>query len=78
MSWSFLFFRARNGISYPAMTGRMQAFIDKVVENPAVLSVGSAIGAGRRVCHCQPVTVFITLKLREQRDARADGVINRL
>ena len=69
---------AAQDISYPAMTQRMQAVIDKVVEDPAVLSVGSAIGAGGGVATVNQGRVFITLKPREQRDATADGVINRL
>ena len=69
---------AAQDISYPAMTRRMQAVIDKVVEDPAVSSVGSAIGAGGGVATVNQGRVFITLKPREQRDANADGVINRL
>ena len=69
---------AGQDISYPAMTQRMQAVIAKVVEDPAVLSVGSAIGAGGGVATVNQGRVFITLKPREQREASADGVINRL
>ncbi|OSJ17147.1 acriflavine resistance protein B [Bradyrhizobium canariense] len=69
---------AAQDISYPAMSQRMHAVIAKVVEDPAVLSVGSAIGAGGGVATVNQGRVFITLKPREQRDASADGVINRL
>ncbi|MGY0569844.1 efflux RND transporter permease subunit [Bradyrhizobium sp. RDM12] len=69
---------AAQDISYPAMSQRMHAIIAKVVEDPAVLSVGSAIGAGGGVATVNQGRVFITLKPREQRDASADGVINRL
>ncbi|MGY3368790.1 hydrophobe/amphiphile efflux-1 (HAE1) family protein [Bradyrhizobium sp. GM2.4] len=69
---------AAQDISYPAMSQRMHAVIARVVEDPAVLSVGSAIGAGGGVATVNQGRVFITLKPREQRDASADGVINRL
>ncbi|WP_369721908.1 multidrug efflux RND transporter permease subunit [Bradyrhizobium sp. LLZ17] len=69
---------AAQDISYPAMSQRMHAVIAKLVEDPAVLSVGSAIGAGGGVATVNQGRVFITLKPREQRDASADGVINRL
>ncbi|MGY4411241.1 multidrug efflux pump subunit AcrB [Bradyrhizobium sp. LB7.1] len=69
---------AAQDISYPAMSQRMHAVIARVVEDPAVLSVGSAIGAGGGVATVNEGRVFITLKPREQRDASADGVINRL
>ncbi|MCK1341553.1 efflux RND transporter permease subunit [Bradyrhizobium sp. 38] len=69
---------AAQDISYPAMAQRMQAVIAKVADDPAVLSVGSAIGAGGGVATVNQGRVFITLKPREQRDASADGVINRL
>ena len=69
---------AAQDISYPAMAQRMQAVIAKVVEDPAVLSVGSAIGAGGGVATVNQGRVFIALKPRGQRDATADGVINRL
>ena len=69
---------AAQDISYLAMTQRMRAVIDKVVEDPAVLSVGSAIGAGGGVATGNQGRVFITLKPRNQRNASADGVIKRL
>lgn len=69
---------AAQDISYQAMTQRLKAVVDKVIEDPAVLSVGSALGAGGGVATVNQGRVFITLKPREQRDASADGVINRL
>ena len=44
---------AAQDISYSAMSQRQQAVIDAVLEDPAVASVGSAIGAGRRHHHDQ-------------------------
>ena len=69
---------AAQDISYPAMKQRMQAVISKVIEDPALSSVGSAIGAGGGVATVNQGRVFITLKPRKRRDVSADGVINRL
>jgi HAE1 family hydrophobic/amphiphilic exporter-1 len=69
---------AAQDISYPAMAQRQQAVIDAVLEDPAVASVGSAIGAGGGTTTINNGRVFIALKPRDQRDVTADQVIRRL
>src|SRR5689334_6572094 len=69
---------AAQDISYPAMVQRQQAVIDAVLEDPAVASVGSAIGAGGGTTTLNNGRVFIALKPRDQRDVTADQVIRRL
>ena len=69
---------AAQDISYPAMVQRQQAVIDAVLEDPAVASVGSAIGAGGGTTTLNNGRVFIALKPHDQRDVSADQVIRRL
>jgi hydrophobe/amphiphile efflux-1 (HAE1) family protein len=69
---------AAQDISYPAMVQRQQAVIDAVLEDPAVASVGSAIGAGGGTTTLNNGRVFIALKPHDQRDVTADQVIRRL
>ena len=69
---------AAQDISYPAMVQRQQAVIDAVLEDPAVASVGSAIGAGGGTTTINNGRVFIALKPHDQRDVTADQVIRRL
>ncbi len=69
---------AAQDISYPAMVQRQQAVIDAVLKDPAVASVGSAIGAGGGTTTLNSGRVFIALKPYDQRDATADQVIRRL
>lgn len=69
---------AAQDISYPAMVQRQQAVIDAVLEDPAVASVGSAIGAGGGTTTINNGRVFIALKPRDQRDVTAGQVIRRL
>ena len=69
---------AAQDISYSAMAQRQQALIDAVLEDPAVASVGSAIGAGGGTTTVNNGRVFIALKPRDQRDVTADQVIRRL
>jgi hydrophobe/amphiphile efflux-1 (HAE1) family protein len=69
---------AAQDISYQAMAQRQQAVIDAVLEDPAVASVGSAIGAGGGTTTINNGRVFIALKPHDQRDASADQVIRRL
>ncbi|GEP59756.1 efflux RND transporter permease subunit [Reyranella soli] len=69
---------AAQDISYPAMVQRQQAVIDAVLKDPAVASVGSAIGAGGGTTTLNSGRVFIALKPYGQRDATADQVIRRL
>jgi len=60
------------------MAQRQQALIDAVLEDPAVASVGSAIGAGGGTTTVNNGRVFIALKPRDQRGVTADQVIRRL
>ena len=69
---------AAQDISYSAMAQRQQAVIDAVLEDPAVASVGSAIGAGGGTTTVNNGRVFIALKPRDERDVTADQVIRRL
>ncbi len=69
---------ASQDISYPAMVQRMEAVVDTVLKDPAVASVGSAIGAGGATVSLNQGRVFIALKPHDQRDVSADQVINRL
>jgi hydrophobe/amphiphile efflux-1 (HAE1) family protein len=69
---------AAQDISYQAMAQRQQAVIDAVLEDPAVASVGSAIGAGGGTTTINNGRVFIALKPHDQRDVTADQVIRRL
>jgi HAE1 family hydrophobic/amphiphilic exporter-1 len=69
---------AAQDISYSAMAERQLALIDAVLEDPAVASVGSAIGAGGGTTTVNNGRVFIALKPRDERDVTADQVIRRL
>src|SRR5262245_7524124 len=69
---------AAQDISYQAMAQRQQAVIDAVLEDPAVASVGSAIGAGGGTTTVNNGRVFIALKPHDQRNVTADQVIRRL
>jgi hydrophobe/amphiphile efflux-1 (HAE1) family protein len=69
---------AAQDISFPAMAQRQQAVIDAVLEDPAVASIGSAIGAGGGTTTINNGRVFIALKPHDQRDVTADQVIRRL
>jgi len=69
---------AAQDISYPAMAQRMEAVVDTVMKDPAVLSVGSNIGAGSSTVTLNQGRMFIALKPHDERDASADQVINRL
>ncbi|SJZ74955.1 hydrophobic/amphiphilic exporter-1, HAE1 family [Enhydrobacter aerosaccus] len=69
---------AAQDISYPAMLQRQQAVIDAVLQDPAVDSIGAAIGAGGGNTTINNGRLFIALKPNDQRDASADEVIRRL
>ncbi len=69
---------AATDISYPAMAERQQAVIDAVLEDPAVNSIGSAIGVGGGNTTENTGRLFIALKPHDQRDVSADQVIRRL
>jgi hydrophobe/amphiphile efflux-1 (HAE1) family protein len=72
------FSEAAQDISFQAMAERQQAVINAVLEDPAVDSVGAAIGAGGGNFTLNTGRVFISLKPKAQRDASADQVIRRL
>jgi hydrophobe/amphiphile efflux-1 (HAE1) family protein len=72
------FSEAAQDISFQAMSERQQAVINAVLEDPAVDSVGAAIGAGGGNFTLNTGRVFISLKPKAQRDASADQVIRRL
>ena len=72
------FSEAAQDISFQAMSERQQVLINAVLEDPAVYSIGSAIGAGGGNYTVNTGRVYISLKPREQRDASADQVIRRL
>jgi hydrophobe/amphiphile efflux-1 (HAE1) family protein len=69
---------AAQDVSFPAMAQRMEAAVATVLKDPAVLSVGSNIGAGGSTATLNQGRVFIALKPRAERDATADEVIARL
>ena len=55
-----------------------QALVDVLLKEPAIESVVSYIGPGGPTATLNQGRVFIMLKPREQRDASADQVIDRL
>ncbi len=69
---------AAQDISFEAMSERQQAVVNVVLEDPAVASVGSQIGAGGPTATLNDGRMFIALKPKDQRKASADEVINRL
>jgi hydrophobe/amphiphile efflux-1 (HAE1) family protein len=72
------FSEAAQDISYQAMAERQQALVAAVLEDPAVASVGTGIGAGGGNYTTNTGRMFISLKPKSQRDASADQVILRL
>lgn len=68
---------AAQDISFQAMAERQQAMLDAIVRDPAVASVGSAVGAGGGTSTVNDGRVFIQLKSANQRDP-IDKVIARL
>ena len=72
------FSEAAQDISYQAMAQRQQALIDAVLQDPAVASVGTGIGAGGGNYTINTGRMFISLKPKSQREASADQVILRL
>ena len=68
---------AAQDISYSAMLQRQQAVIEAVLEDPAVASVGSGIGAGGGNTTVNTGRMFIALKPNNQRPS-VDQVIQRL
>jgi hydrophobe/amphiphile efflux-1 (HAE1) family protein len=68
---------AAQDISYQAMAERQQALLNAIVRDPAVASVGSAVGAGGGTTTVNDGRVFIALKPRAQRGSM-DQVLARL
>jgi HAE1 family hydrophobic/amphiphilic exporter-1 len=68
---------AAQDISFQAMAERQQALIDAVMQDPAVASVGSAVGAGGGNTTVNNGRVYIALKPENQR-VPVDQVIARL
>ncbi|WP_426440983.1 efflux RND transporter permease subunit [Bradyrhizobium genosp. P] len=68
---------AAQNISFQAMAQRQQAMLDAILRDPAVLTVGSAVGAGGGTYTVNDGRVFIQLKPAAQRDP-IDKVIARL
>jgi hydrophobe/amphiphile efflux-1 (HAE1) family protein len=68
---------AAQDISFQAMAERQQALLDAVIRDPAVATVGSAVGAGGGTFTLNDGRVFIQLKPANQRDP-IDKVIARL
>jgi HAE1 family hydrophobic/amphiphilic exporter-1 len=68
---------AAQDISFQAMAQRQQALLNAVMQDPAVASIGSAVGAGGGNTTVNNGRVFIALKPQNQRDSM-DQVIARL
>jgi hydrophobe/amphiphile efflux-1 (HAE1) family protein len=68
---------AAQDISFQAMAERQQALIDAVIKDPAVASIGSAVGAGGGNTTVNNGRVYIALKPQNQRP-HIDQVIARL
>jgi multidrug efflux pump subunit AcrB len=68
---------AAQDISYQAMQERQQALLDTITRDPAVDTVGAAVGAGGGLYTINDGRVFIQLKPHDQRDP-IDKVIARL
>src|SRR3954452_4409499 len=68
---------AAQDISFQAMAERQQALLNAVMKDPAVASVGSAVGAGGGNTTVNNGRVYIALKPQNQRDSM-DQVIARL
>jgi len=68
---------AAQDISFQAMAERQQALINAVMRDPAVASIGSAVGAGGGNTTVNNGRVYIALKPQNQRDSM-DQVLARL
>ncbi|KJC56688.1 acriflavine resistance protein B [Bradyrhizobium sp. LTSPM299] len=68
---------AAQDISFQAMKERQQALLDGIMKDPAVATVGSAVGAGGGSYTLNDGRVFIQLKPADQRDP-IQKVIDRL
>ncbi|HXO71450.1 MAG TPA: efflux RND transporter permease subunit [Bradyrhizobium sp.] len=68
---------AAQDISFQAMKERQQAMLDAIVKDPAVATIGAAVGAGGGSYTLNDGRVFIQLKPADQRDP-IQKVIDRL
>jgi hydrophobe/amphiphile efflux-1 (HAE1) family protein len=68
---------AAQDISFQAMAERQQALLSAIMRDPAVASIGAAVGAGGGNTTVNNGRVFIALKPRNQRDSM-DQVLARL
>ncbi|MGJ4942532.1 efflux RND transporter permease subunit [Bradyrhizobium sp. HKCCYLS1011] len=68
---------AAQDISFQAMAERQQALLNAIMRDPAVASIGAAVGAGGGNATVNNGRVFIALKPRDQRDSM-DQVLGRL
>jgi HAE1 family hydrophobic/amphiphilic exporter-1 len=68
---------AAQDISFQAMAERQQALLDAIMRDPAVATIGSAVGAGGGTYTLNDGRVFIQLKPANQRDP-IDKVMARL
>ncbi|WP_050420577.1 efflux RND transporter permease subunit [Bradyrhizobium tropiciagri] len=68
---------AAQDISFEAMAERQQALLDAIMRDPAVATIGSAVGAGGGTYTVNDGRVFIQLKPANQRDS-IDKVMARL
>jgi multidrug efflux pump subunit AcrB len=69
---------ASQDISFPAMVRLQQRIARIVLDDPAVLSLGSFIGGGGGSATVNNGSMFITLKPLRERKVSAEQVINRL
>ncbi|MGE0808753.1 MAG: efflux RND transporter permease subunit, partial [Burkholderiaceae bacterium] len=69
---------ASQSISFPAMAERQRALVREIMKDPAVDSVSSFIGIDGVNPTLNTGRVLINLKPKAQRDANAEGVIQRL
>jgi hydrophobe/amphiphile efflux-1 (HAE1) family protein len=69
---------AAQDISYKAMAERQRALTDILMRDPAIDGVISAVGAGAINSSINNGRMFINLKPRDQRDASASQIIQRL
>jgi hydrophobe/amphiphile efflux-1 (HAE1) family protein len=69
---------AAQDISYPAMRDRQAQLIDVLLTDPAIDGVLSVVGAGAINSTVNNGRMFINLRPRDQRDAGASEIIDRL
>ena len=63
---------AAQDISFPAMAERQQALLNAIMQDPAVASIGAAVGAGGGNSTLNDGRVYIALKPQNQRGSMAE------